>query len=155
MGFSQQMTATYKILVLNGPNLNMLGKREPEIYGSKTLDQIISALQEEAKIKNIALTHLQSNAEAELINTIHSSFQIIDFIIINPAALTHTSVALRDALLSVNIPFIEIHLSNVHARESFRHHSFLSDKAQGVICGLGTKGYSYALDAAANHLINN
>lgn len=146
------MTATYKILVLNGPNLNMLGKREPEIYGSETLDQVIQTLTIEAEQKSVQLTHCQSNSEQALIETIHDGFQKIDFIIINPAAFTHTSVALRDALLAVNIPFIEIHLSNVHAREAFRHHSFLSDKALGVICGLGTKGYSYALDAALNHL---
>ncbi|MGJ8691030.1 MAG: type II 3-dehydroquinate dehydratase [Thalassotalea sp.] len=148
------MTTTYKILVLNGPNLNMLGKREPEIYGKQTLDEIMSALKIQAAAKNIDLTYFQSNAEFELINSIHEGFQKIDFIIINPAAFTHTSVALRDALLSVSIPFIEVHLSNVHAREAFRHHSYLSDKAQGVICGLGAHGYSYALDAAINHLTN-
>ena len=149
------MTANYQILVLNGPNLNMLGKREPEIYGSQNLEEVITNLIQEASEKNVTLTHLQSNAEHALIDIIHQSFQKVDFIIINPAAFTHTSVALRDALLSVNIPFIEVHLSNVHAREAFRHHSYLSDKAQGVICGLGTKGYSYALDAAINHLTNN
>ena len=149
------MTANYKILVLNGPNLNMLGKREPEIYGSESLDEVIAELTQEAAEKKVVLTHLQSNAENELIDIIHQAYQMIDFILINPAALTHTSVALRDALLSVDIPFIEVHLSNVHARESFRHHSFLSDKAQGVICGLGTKGYSYALDAAVNQLNNS
>ena len=149
------MTAKYKILVLNGPNLNMLGKREPEIYGSQTLNDIINDLTKVATAKNIELTHLQSNAESELLNVIHDSFQKIDFIIINPAAFTHTSVALRDALLAVNIPYIEVHLSNVHAREAFRHHSYLSDKAQGVICGLGTNGYQYALDAAHHYLTNN
>ncbi len=146
------MTTTYKILVLNGPNLNMLGKREPEIYGNQTLGQVIDALTTEAKNKSVDLTHCQSNSEHILIERIHSAFEEVDFILINPAAFTHTSIALRDALLAVNIPFIEIHLSNVHARESFRHHSFLSDKALGIICGLGTKGYSYALDAALNHL---
>ena len=153
-GFSLQMTTTFKILVLNGPNLNMLGKREPEIYGKQSLEEIMSSLQLQAKSKDVELSYFQSNAEYALIDTIHSAFQSIDFIIINPAALTHTSVALRDALLSVNIPFIEVHLSNVHAREAFRHHSFLSDKAQGVICGLGAHGYSYALDAAINQLTN-
>lgn len=146
------MTTKFKVLLLNGPNLNMLGKREPQIYGSQTLNDIVSQLTEQAKTKNIELSHLQSNAEHELINIIHQAFQEVDFIIINPAAFTHTSVALRDALLAVNIPFIEVHLSNVHAREKFRQHSYLSDIAKGVICGLGTKGYGYALDAAKNYL---
>lgn len=147
------MTAKFNVLLLNGPNLNMLGKREPEIYGSETLDDIVSQLKMSATSKDIQLTHLQSNAEHELIDAIHNSHHKIDFIIINPAAFTHTSVALRDALLSVNIPFIEVHLSNVHAREKFRHHSYLSDVAVGVICGLGTNGYEYALSAAHSWLI--
>jgi len=141
------MSAKFRVLVLNGPNLNMLGKREPEIYGSQTLDQIIEKLSITAQKINIELQHLQSNAEDELIDKVHQSFNSVDFIIINPAAFTHTSVALRDALLSVNIPFIEVHLSNVHAREAFRKHSYFSDVAMGVICGLGSKGYDYALDA--------
>jgi 3-dehydroquinate dehydratase-2 len=149
------MTTKFKILVLNGPNLNMLGKREPEIYGAQSLNEIISQLTQQAQKKEIELSHIQSNAEHELINTIHQSFQQIDFIIINPAAFTHTSVALRDALLAVNIPFIEVHLSNVHAREKFRQHSYLSDVAKGVICGLGAKGYSYALDSAKDYLEKN
>ena len=149
------MTAKFKILLLNGPNLNMLGKREPEIYGAQTLNEITHQLTQEAQTKAIELSHVQSNAEHELINTIHQSFQKIDFIIINPAAFTHTSVALRDALLAVNIPFIEVHLSNVHAREKFRHHSYLSDVANGVICGLGVKGYSYALESAKEYLEKN
>ena len=142
------MSAKFRVLVLNGPNLNMLGKREPEIYGSQTLDQIIEKLSITAQKINIDLQHLQSNAEDELIDKIHQSFNSVDFIIINPDAFTHTSVALRDALLSVNIPFIEVHLSNVHAREAFRKHSYFSDVAMGVICGLGSKGYDYALEAA-------
>ena len=142
------MSAKFRVLVLNGPNLNMLGKREPEIYGSQTLDQIIEKLSITAQKINIELQHLQSNAEDELIDKVHQSFNSVDFIIINPAAFTHTSVALRDALLSVNIPFIEVHLSNVHAREAFRKHSYFSDVAMGVICGLGSKGYDYALEAA-------
>lgn len=142
------MAQQIKILVLNGPNLNLLGQREPEVYGSKTLDGIIKDLADEAALHNVALSHLQSNREYELIEKIHDAFEKIDFIIINPAAFTHTSVALRDALLGVNIPFIEVHLSNVHARESFRHHSYLSDIAQGVICGLGAQGYSFALQSA-------
>lgn len=142
------MTAKFKVLVLNGPNLNMLGKREPEIYGSQTLSEIIEQLTDKAEAQEITLTHLQSNAEHKIIEAIHQAFKQVDFIIINPAAFTHTSVAIRDALLSVNIPFIEVHLSNVHAREEFRQHSYLSDVATGVICGLGAKGYGFALDSA-------
>ncbi|MDO6445138.1 type II 3-dehydroquinate dehydratase [Colwellia sp. 1_MG-2023] len=149
------MAAKFKVLVLNGPNLNMLGKREPEIYGSLSLDDIINDLTLRANDLEIELSHFQTNAESELINEIHQAFQAIDFIIINPAALTHTSVALRDALLSVNIPFIEVHLSNVHARENFRKHSYLSDVSQGVICGLGPIGYGYALTSAHQYLTKN
>ena len=149
------MSAKFKVLVLNGPNLNMLGKREPEVYGAQSLSDIINKLQIKAQSLDIALSHKQSNAEYELIETIHQAFQQVDFIIINPAAFTHTSVALRDALLAVNIPFIEVHLSNVHAREAFRHHSYLSDVAQGVICGLGPQGYEFALSAAHNWLTEN
>jgi 3-dehydroquinate dehydratase-2 len=149
------MATMFKVLVINGPNLNMLGKREPEIYGALSLTNIIENLTKEAQSLKIQLSHVQSNAEHTLIEAIHNAYQEIDFIIINPAAFTHTSVALRDALLAVNIPFIEVHLSNVHARESFRHKSFFSDKAMGVICGLGTDGYSYALSSANNWLIKN
>ncbi|ANP75330.1 MULTISPECIES: type II 3-dehydroquinate dehydratase [Gammaproteobacteria] len=146
------MSTKFRILVLNGPNLNLLGLREPAHYGSQTLDQIISSLTEQAKAHDVELSHLQSNREYELIEAIHSAYQNVDFIIINPAAFTHTSVALRDALLGVAIPFIEVHLSNVHAREPFRHHSYLSDKAEGVICGLGAQGYQFALTAALSKL---
>jgi len=149
------MTAKFKVLVLNGPNLNMLGKREPGIYGSLSLNNIIEDLNQRAEQLGLKLSHTQSNAEHELIEEIHKAFENIDFIIINPAALTHTSVALRDALLSVNIPFIEVHLSNVHARENFRQHSYLSDVAQGVICGLGPIGYGYALTSAHQYLTKN
>jgi len=149
------MATMFKVLVINGPNLNMLGKREPEIYGALSLTDIIENLTKEAQSLNIQLSHVQSNAEHTLIEAIHNAYQEIDFIIINPAAFTHTSVALRDALLAVDIAFIEVHLSNVHARESFRHQSFFSDKAIGVICGLGTDGYSYALSSANNWLIKN
>ena len=142
-----------KVLLINGPNLNMLGKREPQIYGSASLEQIVQGLNTRAADLNITLSHVQSNAEHELIDAIHSAFGHVDFILINPGAFTHTSVALRDALLSVAIPFIEIHLSNVHAREPFRHHSYLSDKALGVICGLGTQGYEFGLLAAHQYLI--
>ncbi|OAT22496.1 3-dehydroquinate dehydratase II [Buttiauxella gaviniae ATCC 51604] len=130
----------------------MLGTREPEKYGTLTLAQIVNSLEEEAKTLNVSFSHLQSNAEYELIDRIHQAKDTVDFILINPAAFTHTSVALRDALLAVDIPFIEIHLSNVHAREPFRHHSYLSDKAVGVICGLGADGYSYALQTAVKRL---
>ena len=146
------MSAKFTVLVLNGPNLNMLGKREPTIYGNQSLSEIIAELSLQANQKHIALKHLQSNAEHELIDAIHHGYQQVDFIIINPAAFTHTSVAIRDALLSVAIPFIEVHLSNVHAREAFRKHSYLSDIATGVICGFGAKGYSFALDAAYTYL---
>lgn len=146
------MSAKLRILLLNGPNLNLLGLREPAHYGSNTLDQIVDALSQQATNAGVELKHLQSNREYELIEAIHAAYNQVDFIIINPAAFTHTSVALRDALLGVAIPFIEVHLSNVHAREPFRHHSYLSDKAQGVICGLGAQGYEFALSAAINHL---
>jgi 3-dehydroquinate dehydratase-2 len=151
------MSAIFKLLVLNGPNLNMLGKREPGIYGSASLEDIICQLRDSAqKLSNeaikVQLDDFQSNAEHLLIDRIHQAFGNIDFIIINPGAFTHTSVALRDALLSVDIPFIEVHLSNVHAREPFRQHSYLSDIAQGVICGLGANGYHYALQSALKHL---
>lgn len=146
------MTAKSRILVLNGPNINLLGLREPAHYGSQTLAQIIDTLTQQASNAQVELQHLQSNREYELLETIHDAFGKVDFIIINPAAFTHTSVALRDALLGVNIPFIEVHLSNIHAREPFRHHSYLSDKAEGVICGLGAQGYEFALMAAIKHL---
>jgi 3-dehydroquinate dehydratase-2 len=146
------MSAKFTVLVLNGPNLNMLGKREPTIYGNQSLSEIIAELGVLADQKHIALKHLQSNAEHELINAIHDGYQKVDFIIINPAAFTHTSVAIRDALLSVAIPFIEVHLSNVHAREDFRKHSYLSDVATGVICGFGAQGYTFALEAADKYL---
>lgn len=140
------------LLIINGPNLNMLGKREPDTYGSENLEQIVQRLHTCAELNEMKLSHVQSNAEHELINMIHSAYEKIDFIIINPGAFTHTSVALRDALLSVSIPFIEVHLSNVHAREPFRQHSYLSDVAQGVICGLGAQGYEFAIAAAKKYL---
>lgn len=149
------MSTKFEILVLNGPNLNMLGKREPAIYGAQTLDEIISQLTAKSNEQGIKLSHLQSNAEHLLIEAIHQAYQKVDFIIINPAAFTHTSVAIRDAILSVGIPFIEVHLSNVHAREKFRHHSYFSDIAIGVICGLGTNGYSFALQSAQAWLEKN
>ena len=139
-----------KILLLNGPNLNMLGQREPDKYGHHTLQDIVDDLTAQAESAGVALSHFQSNAEHALIDRIHESFGKVDAIIINPGAFTHTSIALRDALLSVSIPFIEVHLSNVHAREPFRHHSYLSDIAAGVILRLGPIGYSLALTAAIN-----
>ena len=146
------MSGNKRVLLLNGPNLNLLGRREPEIYGSETLAQVVDVLTEQAKSLNIELQHFQSNSEAELISAIHDVMGKVDYIIINPAAFTHTSIALRDALLGVNIPFIEIHISNVHAREEFRHKSYLSDVAEGVICGLGTDGYHFALRRVASVL---
>ncbi|WP_409309056.1 type II 3-dehydroquinate dehydratase [Pectobacterium sp. B1J-3] len=146
------MAEKFHILLLNGPNLNLLGTREPEKYGSTTLAEIVSHLETQAQTLNVNFSHLQSNAEYVLIDRIHQARGNTDFILINPAAFTHTSVALRDALLAVAIPFIEIHLSNVHARESFRHHSYLSDVAVGVICGLGADGYNYALQTAVKRL---
>lgn len=146
------MADKLRILLLNGPNLNMLGTREPKTYGSLTLQQIVNRLTNEAEALNVTLMHFQSNAEFALIDRIHQAKDTVDFILINPAAFTHTSVAIRDALLAVDIPFIEIHLSNVHAREPFRHHSYLSDIAVGVICGLGADGYTYALQTAVKRL---
>jgi 3-dehydroquinate dehydratase-2 len=139
-----------KILLLNGPNLNLLGRREPEIYGHQTLNDIVTDLMQQASDAGFTLEHLQSNAEFQLIDAIHTTDAA--FVVINPGGFTHTSVALRDALLGVDLPFIEIHLSNIHAREPFRHHSYLSDKAQGVIVGLGAQGYGFALAAAIKHL---
>jgi 3-dehydroquinate dehydratase-2 len=142
-----------KILVLNGPNLNLLGTREPEHYGATTLDEILGDLQQQAGSLGVELASYQSNAEHELIGKVQAApSQGIEFIIINPAALTHTSVGLRDALQAVSIPFIEIHLSNIHAREPFRRESFFSDIAVGVISGFGPVGYELALRAAVSYL---
>ncbi|WP_456377784.1 type II 3-dehydroquinate dehydratase [Thiolapillus sp.] len=141
------------ILILNGPNLNLLGSREPGHYGQDTLADIEGSLNTLAGAQGHSLGFFQSNAESQLIDRIHQAGRDdVEFIIINPAALTHTSIALRDALLAVGIPFIEVHLSNVFAREQFRHHSYLSDIAVGVISGLGAQGYELALQAASKHL---
>ncbi|OUS11664.1 type II 3-dehydroquinate dehydratase [Gammaproteobacteria bacterium 53_120_T64] len=141
------------ILVLHGPNLNLLGSREPEIYGSTTLDDINRQLTERCIAAGHHLLALQSNAEYELIDRIHDArHEGVEFILINPAAFTHTSVALRDALLAVAIPFVEVHLSNVHSREQFRSHSYFSDIAIGVICGFGAQSYDLALSAALARL---
>ena len=138
-----------RILVLNGPNLNLLGTREPEVYGTTTLEDIHQRLVQRASAAGHQLDWLQSNAEHVLIERIHLAREDgTAIILINPAAFTHTSVALRDALLGVALPFIELHLSNTHAREPFRHHSYLSDVARGVIMGFGARSYDMALDAA-------
>jgi 3-dehydroquinate dehydratase-2 len=144
------------ILILNGPNLNLLGSREPEIYGTASLDDINRHLATLAQEAGHHLLSLQSNAEYELIDRIHEApGEGVNYILFNPGAFTHTSVALRDALLGVEIPFIEIHLSNVHRREAFRKHSYFSDIAEGVICGLGPRGYELALRAAIGQLEND
>jgi 3-dehydroquinate dehydratase-2 len=143
-----------RILVLQGPNLNMLGVREPGVYGSTTLADIHQAMLDRARASGAMLESFQSNHEGELIDRIHSAYaEQVDFIIINPAGFGHTSVALRDALAAVAIPFVEVHISNVHAREAFRHHTYLSSLAVGVICGLGAEGYQYALDFALSRLL--
>ena len=145
-----------KILVLHGPNLNLLGSREPGHYGTDTLELINQRLLAKSQAAGVDLACFQSNAEAELIERIHrAGVDAVDAIVINPAAFTHTSVAIRDALLGVAIPFYEVHLSNVHARDEFRHHSYFSDIAVGVICGLGSRGYEFALDAAIDLKLNS
>lgn len=141
------------ILVLHGPNLNLLGEREPDVYGAATLLDINTRLEQMAREQGHHLLTMQSNAEYELVERIQDArHEGVNFILINPAAFTHTSVALRDALAAVDIPFIEVHLSNVHAREAFRQHSYFSDLAVGVICGLGAQGYELGLQAALSQL---
>src|SRR5690606_6912518 len=145
-----------RILVLHGPNLSLLGTREPGVYGAVTLEPLNARLVQQAGALGHHLAALQSNAEHELIARIHAAREDgTRFIIISPAAFTHTSVAIRDALLAVSIPFIEVHLSNVYKREPFRHHSYFSDVAEGVICGLGAEGYTLALQAAAHRIEEN
>lgn len=141
-----------RLLLLNGPNLNLLGRREPQVYGATTLADIEGAARRAAEAAGHQLEAFQTNSEAALVDRIQQAAGQVDFILINPGALTHTSVALRDALLAVAVPFIEIHLSNVHAREEFRRHSYLSDVAVGVITGLGALGYQLALQAACERL---
>lgn len=138
-----------KILVINGPNLNMLGRREPEIYGSETLDEINSGLSHTAESLNADISFFQSNHEGDIVDRIQEDFGIADGIIINPAAYTHTSVAIRDALLVLDVPVVEIHLSNIYKRENFRHKSYISDIAEGQIAGFGSRGYDMALRAIA------
>ena len=143
------------LLLLNGPNLNLLGSREPAHYGTTNLASIEQQLQNEAQQAGHQLNCFQSNAEHELVERIQAADKEgVEFIIINPAAFTHTSVAMRDAISAVEIPFIEIHLSNIYAREDFRHKSYFSDLAVGIICGLGAQGYSLALQAAIKHIQN-
>jgi 3-dehydroquinate dehydratase-2 len=138
-----------QLLLLNGPNLNLLGSREPAVYGSGTLADIETAATAQAEAAGAILSCFQSNHEGALIDRIHAArTEGVDYIVINPGGLTHTSVALRDALAGVDIPFVEVHLSNIHQRESFRHHSYLSGIAKGVICGLGADGYRFAIDFA-------
>lgn len=142
-----------KLLVLNGPNLNLLGTREPEHYGRDTLESIDARLKAQANAAGHTLNSFQSNAEHALIERVHAAVsEGVDFIVINPAAFTHTSVALRDALAASGIPFVEVHLSNIYAREPFRHHSYFSELAMGVISGLGALGYELALRAALHQL---
>lgn len=141
------------ILLLHGPNLNLLGQREPDVYGSDTLESINVAAKKQVEAANLRFSSLQSNSEAELINAIqHAKTDNVSLIVINPAAFTHTSVALRDALLAVDIPFIEVHLSNPHRREAFRRHSYFSDVALAVVAGFGADSYRYAIDAAIKTL---
>lgn len=143
------------ILVLHGPNLNLLGTREQTLYGNETLISVNGSLKKLAHQLGHVLSNLQSNNESILIDRIHQCLEDkTDFIIINPAALTHTSIALRDALLAINKPFVEVHLSNIYHREPFRHYSYFSDIAIGVICGLGAEGYTFALQYAHHYLIN-
>ena len=141
------------LLLLHGPNLNLLGSREPEVYGRTTLAEIDAELRERAQAAGHRLETLQSNAEHVLVDRVQAAARDgTAFVLLNPAAFTHTSVALRDALLAVDLPFIEIHLSNPHAREPFRQHSYFSDRAVGVVCGFGADSYRYALDAALKRL---
>jgi 3-dehydroquinate dehydratase II len=145
-----------RLLVLHGPNLNLLGTREPDVYGRVTLAEIDRALAAKAQAAGAELSSFQSNHEGAIVDRIQQArTEQVDFVLINPAAYTHTSVAIRDALAGVALPFIEIHLSNVHKREAFRHHSYFSDLAEAVICGLGWKGYLYALDFALERLAMN
>ncbi|USP82880.1 dehydroquinase class II [Curvularia clavata] len=143
---------TRKILLINGPNLNLLGTRQPELYGSTTLSDVESRGKKQAKDLGAELETFQSNHEGAIVERIHAARNEVDAIVINPAAFTHTSVAIRDALLGVDIPFVELHITNTHAREKFRHHSYLSDKAEAVIMGLGTFGYTAAIEHAVRNI---
>ena len=140
-----------KILVIHGPNLNLLGIREPDVYGSTTMEEINQGLLDKANSNDLEIEAFQSNAEHEIVTKLQESINQIDYIIINPGALTHTSIAIRDCLLGIEVPFYEVHISNIFAREEFRHKSYFSDIASGVICGLGTQGYELAL----SHIIKS
>ncbi|WP_343188971.1 type II 3-dehydroquinate dehydratase [Buchnera aphidicola (Chaitoregma tattakana)] len=143
------------ILLINGPNLNLLGVREKKIYGNITLELLIKKLKKKSKKLKINLKTFQSNSESKLIDKVQQSKNLVNYIIINPAAYTHTSIALRDAILSVKIPFIEVHISNIYSRENFRANSWFSDIAIGTICGLGIQGYFLAIDAIYEKMLNN
>ncbi len=147
------MAKAPKVLILNGPNLNMLGTREPEVYGTATLADVEAACRERANTLGLEVDCRQSNSEGEIVDWIQQTPGSIDGIVMNPGAYSHTSVAILDALLAVGLPVIEVHLSNIHKRESFRHHSYVAKAAQGVICGFGPQGYLMALDAMAATLI--
>ncbi|MBK4765012.1 MAG: type II 3-dehydroquinate dehydratase [Pantoea sp. Brub] len=149
------MKYKFHILILNGPNLNLLGLRETENYGLTTLNEIIENIINNTKKLDTKISHLQSNSESEMINCIHKAKNNVDYIIINPAAFTHTSIAIRDALLAIKVPFIEVHLSNIHSRESFRHKSYFSDISNGVICGFGADGYLWAVQTAIKRISKN
>ncbi|MCR3754891.1 MAG: 3-dehydroquinate dehydratase [Candidatus Westeberhardia cardiocondylae] len=150
------MDKIFHIFLINGPNLNLLGMRETDKYGYVNLKNLVSDLNKLANSLNVTFSHVQSNSEYILIDRIHQAkFDNVDFIIINPASFTHTSIALRDALLAVNIPCIEVHITNIFSRESFRHVSYISDIAMGVICGFGVDGYSYALQMAVKRLTSS
>jgi 3-dehydroquinate dehydratase-2 len=145
----------HSILVLHGPNLNLLGKREPGVYGKVTLDEINRRLEQEAQALAVSLTSLQSNHEGALIDAIHDAMSLHHGILINPGAYTHTSVAIRDAIAGVNLPTVEVHLSNIHRREEFRHHSYIAPVAIGQICGFGAESYRLGLHALVNYLQQN
>tara|TARA_B100000579_G_scaffold329407_1_gene279467 strand:- start:745 stop:1188 length:444 start_codon:yes stop_codon:yes gene_type:complete len=140
------------LLLINGPNLNLVGRREPSIYGSQTLEDIQNELLALARELDVKLEFFQSNSEGEMIDCIHKSVGSIDGILINAGAYTHTSIALRDALLGVAVPYVEVHLSNIYSREEFRHKSFLTDKALGLVCGFGSISYQLALQGIVSHL---
>ncbi|WZH40995.1 Dehydroquinase [Fusarium acuminatum] len=141
-----------RLLLLNGPNLNLLGTREPQLYGSTTLQDVQNDAEKQASSLSATLESFQANSEGAIVDRIHAARGHVDAIIINAGAYTHTSVAIRDALVGVDIPFVEVHITNVHARETFRHHSYLCDKAEAVICGLGVFGYTAAIEYAVKHL---
>ncbi len=149
------MAKAPKILILNGPNLNMLGTRQPEVYGTATLADIEAACEQRARDLGLAAECRQSNSEGELVGWIQAARDQVQAVIINPGAYSHTSVAILDALLAVDLPVVEVHLSNIHRREEFRHHSYVSKAAQGVICGFGPRGYIMALEALAAQLIES